>query len=94
MCVKLQFRTFQMTGLYPQVCSDGHGTYNDSILQHDTEHQENKVEDEHGGSQHFIHPPLTGSDGDSDEEEHEEEQHNGTEQPITAHGHRRHRMGE
>lgn len=70
------------------LCSDGDGTHDDSILQHDTEHQEHKVEDEHGEAQHFVHPPFTGSDGNNDEEEHEEEQHDGTEQPITAHGHR------
>lgn len=63
---------------------DGNGADDDTILQHNTEHQEDEVEEKHGGTQHLIHLPFTGRDGDDDEEEHEKEQHNGTEEPVAA----------
>lgn len=67
--------------------SYGNRADNDAILQHHTKHQEDKVEQEHGGTQHFIHLPLTGRNGDDNKEEHEEQQHNGTEEPIAADSH-------
>lgn len=74
------------------VLSDGNGAGNDAILQHHTEDQEDKVEQEHGGAQNFVHLPLAGSDGDDDEEKHDEEQHDGTEEAVAADGDRRHTM--
>lgn len=66
---------------------DGNGTDDDSILQHNTEHQEDKVEEKHGETQHLIHLPFTRRNGDDDKEEHEEEQHNGAKEPVAADGH-------
>lgn len=66
---------------------DGNGADNDAILQHHAEHQENKVEQEHGGTQHLVHLPFAGCDGDDDKEKHDEEQHDGTEEAVAADGH-------
>lgn len=68
--------------------SDGNRADDDPIFQHNTQHQEDKVEEKHGETQHLIHLPFTGCDGDDDKEEHEEEQHDGTEQAVGADGHR------
>lgn len=68
--------------------SDSDGADNDLVLQHDTDDEEDEVEQEHEEAQHFAHAPLTGGDGDNDEEQHDEEEHDGTEQPIAAHLHR------
>lgn len=64
--------------------SDGHGADDDPVLQHDTQHQEDEVQQKHGGAQQLVHLPLAPRDGDDDEEEHQEEQHDGTEESITA----------
>lgn len=66
--------------------SDGNRADNDAILQHHAKHQEDKVEQEHGEAQTLIHLPLTGCNGDDDKNEHDKEQHDGTEEPITADG--------
>ena len=68
------------------VSSDGHGAGEDAVLQHDAEHQEQEVEQEHGEAQAAAHPPAAGRDGDDDEEEHEEEQHDGAEEAVGVHG--------
>lgn len=68
-------------------CSDGHWAGDDFVLQHDGYDEEDKVEKEHEEPQELAHPPLAGSNGDDDKQEHEEEQHDGTEQTGTAHGH-------
>lgn len=90
----VKFKAVMITAGPKQLCSDGHGTHDDSIFKHHTEHQEHKVEYKHDGSQHFIHPPLTGSDGNNDEEKHKEEQYDGAEEPVTAHLHRSKRMAD
>ena len=69
------------------VSSDGHGAGEDAVLQHDAEHQEQEVEQEHGEAQAAAHPPAAGRDGDDDEEQHEEEEDDGTEEPVAAHLH-------
>ena len=66
--------------------SDGHWADEDAVLQHDAEHQEQEVEDEHGEAQPAAHPPAARRDGDDDEEEHDEEQHDGAEEAVGAHG--------
>lgn len=70
------------------LCSDGNGTDNDAIFQHHAENQENEVKQEHGGAQRLVHLPVTGRDGDDDKEKHDKEQHDCTEEPVTADGHR------
>lgn len=72
---------------FPWSSSDGDGTGDDLVLQHDADHQENEVKHEHEEAEQLAHSPLAGSDGDDDEDEHEEEQHDGTEQAVTAHRH-------
>lgn len=67
--------------------SDGNGADNDSVLQQNADHQEEEVQEKHSGSQHLVHLPVTGGNGDDDEEQHEEEQHNGTEESIAANSH-------
>lgn len=64
--------------------SNGNRADNDAVLEHHAEHQEDEVEEEHGETQHLVHLPFAGCDGDGDKEEHEEEQHDGTEQTVTA----------
>lgn len=66
--------------------SDGNWADDDAVLEHHAEHQEDEVEEEHGETQHLVHLPFAGCDGDGDKEEHEEEQHDGTEQAVTADG--------
>lgn len=68
--------------------SDGNWAGDDAILQHHAEHQEDEVEQEHGGAQNFVHLPLAGRDGDDDKEKHDEEQHDGTEEAVAADGDR------
>lgn len=68
--------------------SDGNGAGNDAILQHHAEHQENKVEQEHGGTQYLVHLPFAGCNRDDDKKKHDEEQHDGTEEAVAADGHR------
>lgn len=53
--------------------SDGHRAHDDFVFQHDTDHQEDKVENEHDETEQLAHAPLAGGDGDDDEEEHDEE---------------------
>lgn len=65
-------------------CSDGDGADDDAVLQHHAQHQEDKVEQEHGEAQRLVHLPPARPDGDDDEEEHDEEQHDGTEEPVAA----------
>lgn len=67
-----------------EVASDGNGADDDLVLQHDADHQEDHIEEEHDEAQQLAHLPLAGGDGDNDEEEHEEEEHDGTEEAITA----------
>jgi len=43
------------------------------VLQQDADHQEDNIEQEHDEAQQFAHFPLTGGNGDDDEDEHEEE---------------------
>jgi len=69
-----------------QQVSDGHGAVDDAVLQHDAEHQEQEVEQEHDEAQQAAHPPTARRDGDDDEEEHEEEQHDGAEQAVGSDG--------
>lgn len=69
------------------LCSDGNRTDNHAIFQHHAENQENEVKQEHGGAQCLIHLPVTGGDGNDDNEKHDKEQHDGTEEPIAADGH-------
>lgn len=64
---------------------DGDRANNDFILQHDTDDQEDKVEQEHEEAQKLAHSPPANCDGDYDEEEHEEEEDDGAEQAIAAH---------
>lgn len=64
---------------------DGDRADNRLVLQQNADHQEDNIEKEHDEAQQFAHFPLTGGDGDDDEDEHDEEQHDGTEQTITAH---------
>lgn len=66
---------------------DGNRADNDAILQHHAKHQEDKVEQKHGETQCLIHLPLTGCNGDDNKEKHDKEQHDGTEEPVTADGH-------
>lgn len=70
--------------------SDGHRTGNDLVLQHDAEHQEDEVQQEHDEAEQLAHAPLAGGDGDDDEEEHEEEEHDGAEEAVGADLHRLH----
>lgn len=70
------------------LCSDGNGTDNDAIFQHHAENQENEVKQEHGRAQCLIHLPITGCDRNDDKEKHDKEQHNCTEESITADGDR------
>lgn len=72
----------------PQRSSDGHRTGDDLVLQHDADHQEDKVQHEHDEAKQLAHAPLAGGDGDDDEEEHEEEKHDGTEEAVGADLHR------
>lgn len=65
--------------------SDGDRAGDDSVLQHDTDDEENKVEQKHEEAQQLAHSPLASRDGDDDEEEHEEEKNDGAEQAIAAH---------
>lgn len=73
-------------GCMARLCSDGNGTDNHPIFQHHAENQENEVKQEHGGAQRLVHLPITGRDGNDDKEKHDKEQHNSTEEPITADG--------
>lgn len=70
--------------------SDRDGADDDLVLQHDADHQEDEIEQEHDEAQQFAHLPLTGGDGDDDEEEHDEEQHDSAEQTVTTHPNRAH----
>lgn len=65
--------------------SDGDRTADDFVLQHDADHKEDEIEQEHSKAQDFAHPPLASRDGHDDKQEHEEEEDNGTEQTIAAH---------
>lgn len=67
--------------------SDGNGADDDLVLQHDADHQEDDVEEEHNEAQQLAHLPLAGGDGDDDDEEHEEEEHDGAEEAVAAHHH-------
>lgn len=68
--------------------SDGDGADDDSVLQHDTDDEEDKVQQEHEKAQKLAHSPLAGRDGYDDKEEHEEEEDDGTEQAVAAHFYR------
>lgn len=68
----------------PRRSSDGHRTGDDLVLQHDADHQEDKVQHEHDEAEQLAHAPLAGGNGDDDEEEHEEEKHDGAEEAIGA----------
>lgn len=65
--------------------SDGDGADNDFVLQHDTNDEEDEVEQEHEKAQDLAHPPLASRDGYDDEEEHEKEEDDGAEQSVAAH---------
>lgn len=71
----------------PLRVSDGDGTHDDLVLQHDTDDQEDKVEHEHEEAQKFTHFPLASCNGQDDKEQHEEEEDYGTEEAIAAHFH-------
>ena len=68
--------------------SDGDGADDDFVLQHDTDDEEDKVEQEHEKAQELAHSPLASRDGYDDEEKHEEEENDGAEQAVAAHLHR------
>lgn len=65
--------------------SDGDRADDDFVLQHDTDDEEDEVEQEHEEAQKLAHSPLTSRDGHDDKEEHEEEENDGAEQTIAAH---------
>lgn len=67
--------------------SDRNRADNDAILQHDAEHQEDKIEEKHSETQELIHLPFTDCDGNYDEKKHDEEQHDGTEKAVAADSH-------
>lgn len=67
--------------------SDGDRAADDFVLQHDTDDEEDEVEQEHSEAQDFAHLPFASRDGHDDEQEHEEQEDNGTEQPVAAHSH-------
>lgn len=73
--------------IFPWGSSDGDGTGDDLVLQHDTDHKEHEVKQEHEEAEQLAHFPPAHGDRDDDKEKHEEEQHDGTEQAITAHHH-------
>lgn len=64
--------------------SDGHRTADDLILQHDAEHQEDKIQQEHDEAEQFAHAPLAGGNGDDHEDQHDEEEHDGAEEAVGA----------
>ena len=66
---------------------DGDGAHEDSVFQEDADHEEPKVEAEHGEAQHFVHPPFAEGDGEDDEEQHDEEEDDGAEEAVAADGH-------
>lgn len=68
--------------------SDGDWANDDLVLQHDADHQEDEVQQEHEESQQLAHPPFAHGNGDDDEEKHEEEKNDGAEQAVTAHRNR------
>lgn len=72
----------------PERSLNSHRAANDLVLQHDTDHQEDKVQHEHDEAEQLAHAPLAGGDGDDDEEEHEEEEHDCTEEAVGADLHR------
>lgn len=65
--------------------SDGDRADDNFVLQHDTDNEEDKVEEEHEEAQELAHSPLTSRDGYDDKEEHKEEEDDGAEQAIAAH---------
>lgn len=73
--------------MFPWGSSDGHGAGDDFVLQHDADHEENKIKHEHEEAEQLAHFPLARGDGDDDKDKHEEEQDDGTEQAVTAHCH-------
>lgn len=64
--------------------SDGHRAGEDLVLQHDADHQEDKVQHEHDEAEQLAHAPLAGGDGNDDEEQHDEEEHDGAEEAVGA----------
>lgn len=68
----------------PPRSSNGHGTGDDLVFQHDADHQEDEIQHEHDEAEQFAHAPLAGGDGDDDEEEHDEEEHDCTEEAVGA----------
>lgn len=67
--------------------SDCNGADNNSVLQHDTDNKENKVQQKHEKAQTLAHSPLASGNGHDDKQQHEEEKDDGAEQAIAAHLH-------